>query len=176
MILIAGPYRTGSTWLFNAVRLTLIHANREVYGASIHRYDPQRKEHNHIIKLVKYDPRLAQSATHVFTSFRNVYDTIDSMRRRAVIAEPGFINETLHQNITDHILHLLNWEKHSNFRLWFPDIYDRPEWVIKQIAHHLNVKADPRAVNTAINNLTIPETGYDPVSLLHAGHITKPKK
>ena len=171
-VIIAGIYRSGSTWLYNAVRLSLINSGASVYGCYIDDYVPDKNKY-HVIKMVKYDPILAKDSV-VFTSYRNLNDIIESMKRRAEINnDPKFVNEGRHENINSYLVDLLKWQAHSDYCMWYDTLIKEPQQIIFDIAKTLTININNiNEVLQELDKIQIPKEGYDPITLYHANHIT----
>ena len=61
LILIAGMKRSGSTWMYNAVRLMLKDAGKDVYGCWIDDYDESNTAEFHVVKTHKWDKDLVEN-------------------------------------------------------------------------------------------------------------------
>ena len=71
-IVTAGMKRSGSTWLFNVVRMLAErqYGKRNVYSAWYGDYDRADKREVHIVKVHGFDRSLVEAGTLVFTSAR----------------------------------------------------------------------------------------------------------
>ena len=83
LILVAGMYRSGSTWLYNAARMYLqeMHGEDSVYGCYITDYDPQNEKPFHVVKGHEYIPEIVEAADLIVLSERNFEDIAISMSK-----------------------------------------------------------------------------------------------
>ena len=175
IIIVAGIYRSGSTWLYNAIRLSLKCAKKKVYGCYVGDWNKKHKAEYHVVKLVRYDEELPHlpELEAIFTSYRNLDSIIGSMKRRAEnLTDDRFINETKHENISDYILNLLKWQQWSDYMMLYERAMRQPAQTIHQICAVLNIEPDVNLVCEKLNALKVPKTGFNKTTLLHAGHIT----
>src|SRR5262245_49638153 len=97
----AGMYRSGSTWLYNAVRLIL--AKAEVPGLAagwIAEKDTLLKHKNPVVKTHAFDADLAACETAVvLTSHRDLRDVLASLHRKF---NTGFSLQPLRDAVESH--------------------------------------------------------------------------
>ena len=143
MIIVAGFHRSGSTWLYNCVRLLA----------------PNHK----VIKEHRYNYGMATSAHYVFTSTRNIVDIKKSWKQ--------FKNEDLDDwKLNKWVQHQIYWNKHTSYLMEFERMVNKPHVVIREIAQILN--ADPAGIYEKLQEIQPPEIGQDPETLLFHNHIS----
>ena len=83
LILIAGMYRSGSTWLFNAVRmfLELKYGKENVYGCYITDYKREDERQFHVVKTHEYIQEIAEAADLIVLSERDFPGIAASMSK-----------------------------------------------------------------------------------------------
>lgn len=170
LVVIAGIKRSGSTWLYNAVRLSILHAGRTVYIAGDgNNYDPRCKADFQIMKRHPYDPVLVDAADYIFTSDRDDDGIRESLKR-------AFDTE-----LTDHRLKrmrndLRRWRKRTDFHAEYDDILNNKQKIIKGVSQALGLAFSPEDVSEVLRQLeaTKPPTdrNYDEVTFYFKNHIT----
>jgi len=175
VVIIAGIYRSGSTWLYNAVRLLLKDAGFSVYNSFGDNYDDSKDGDYHLVKIHKYDKDLMLKGDYILTSYRSLKGIVGSMKRMKLInQDPRFINGTRANNINRYILDLLKWNMNSDYMMLYGELINHPARVLKNIVETLRIK-EPDEYNRIIkelNNLKIPDQGFDPITFYHKGHRT----
>jgi hypothetical protein len=184
--IIAGIYRSGSTWLYNAVRL-ICAQHGTVYGCFEGSYNSGNAADYHIVKAHKFKwPRgfeLIDDNTTVITSIRNTFGIKESMQRLINLGKSG--NYTQVERLTQYLEWLSYWNcfvkpewNDNQFPvLKVPVQYGRivscPEKVIREVSEYMNLKCNEQEINIALRALKPPHEGIDPITLLHANHITQ---
>lgn len=166
IIAIAGIKRSGSTLLYNAVRLTLEHAGMEphIYGESNRPpYDEPA-----IIKIHRFRKDVAEQADHVFISNRGYTDVKDSLER--------FNGEEQRwERLVLFYKWLQRWSLYSTPEHYFEykDLTEDIEGCVKRIASILRVYVVPENIVKELQQIEPPENGQDPKTLLFSNHITQ---
>jgi hypothetical protein len=159
LILAAGMPRSGSTWLYNALRLLLGDDPDLVAGW----VDDVAGRQAAILLVKVHDPYdLAERTDLIFTTYRPLPDVAASLGRM------GWPNDmTAMQRVKAQREF---WAPRSNCDIAYSDIVESPAETVSRIAGVLGVANK----NIAGQLLTMkePATGYDPVNLLHHGHRT----
>lgn len=166
IITIAGIKRSGSTLLYNAVRLVLEHAGMEphIYG------ETQRGPYEEpaIIKIHRFRRRIAEEADHVFISNRG-YDEVKSSLERFNGEEQSW------ERITLFYKWLQRWSLYSTPDHYFEykDLTEDLKMCVERIASILDIYVVPEQVVKQVLDLEPPESGKDPTTLLFSNHITQ---
>ncbi len=168
LIVIAGIKRSGSTWMYNAVRLILKHAGYSVAGGGEQHFDPNCEADYQIIKVHPFRPELAKAASYVFTSDRDDEGIRASWQR--------FSGEVL----TDEKLAtwrgwLKQWDEHTRCSMLFDELRNETQRriVMKELAEILLLHMTLALVRRDLDNLAPPtDADYDPETLLFKNHIT----
>ena len=177
LILSAGMQRSGSTWLYNATRLLLIHSplTREISGygwigdLSI---IPQKKImlikiHDFSEKILHLDlPKI------ILYSYRDVRDALASSKRKWD-QEPSLeLADRLIQN--DH-----QWRSHAHFIMRYESMLKDQQGTLTELTNILKINDDAKVqeIIAQIDALTYENPGnknplYHMENLLHKGHIT----
>ncbi len=181
LILCAGMTRSGSTWLYNTVRLLLeLEYPGEVYGCWYNNYDPSHVARYHVIKLHAPNDDLAEKAEKIVTSYRDLRDIAAS----AWIRNWASTEEELFQFVVSAVNCHDYWVKHSGSNISYDKIVDQPLFVMQQIGKYIGLRPDldfmsiliqienlPAANSVADqHNPLILEQYHHPVTLLHQQH------
>ncbi|CAL5218872.1 g606 [Coccomyxa viridis] len=174
VIITAGPERSGSTWLFNAVRLLCHDAEQPLdpfwisHLTDSHLQDRGSAQGPHI--LVKthawsddWDPR---AATHTFLTHRDLRGVLASYQR------VGWAFDISQAYVEEH----MRWREIAQHDFAFEDIVSKPAQQLQILAQRLGIQ--PRSEWTAlvdcINALKPPSSGPpDPVTKLWPRHLSK---
>lgn len=169
--------RSGSTWLFNAVRQILKTSGAPDLAGG---YGGQMKEllthRTPIIKVHPFDAELAAMADVVLTAHRDLRDVAASMQRHYEI---GFSTVLVNYWVRDHT----RWAQCAAYDLHYENLLvDKLAEVKKiaavlklpsQILEQLPYEAILREIEGEKFEKPFSEsTAYDAVNLLHKGHIT----
>jgi hypothetical protein len=165
-IVCAGCHRSGSTWLYNAVRL-IMESKNEVYACFVTEYDPENKSQVHVIKTHNWHKSLEENADKIFTTKRDLRDIAASAIRRGLIEEEDAISY-LRKVIKKEYM---PWKSHSDLEIVYEDLIINKNLQIQNIAKVLKVTVKPNDIHQKIENLPIPEV-FDPLTQLHPNHIT----
>lgn len=167
IITIAGIKRSGSTLLYNAVRLTLEHAGMEphIYGES----NRPPYEEPAIIKIHRFRKEVAEEADHVFISNRGYDEVKDSLER--------FNGEEQRwERIVLFYKWLQRWSLYATPKHYFEykDLTEDLDTCVYRIADILDLSwVQLEDVACELNQLEPPENGQDPKTLLFSNHITQ---
>ena len=176
----AGMKRSGSTWVYNAVRSILQRAQAPDLAAGwIADQDQLLKHQTVILKTHVYDAALATRADVTLISHRDLRDVAASLHRKFNVA---LSTEGVRETFNDY----MNWKKGAAYDLRYEQLLvDRiPE--LRKIASVLKLPAvtvttlDFTAIDREIaaekfNEDRSQGQTYDSVNLLHTGHITDGK-
>ncbi len=165
--------RTGSTWVYNAVRFLLEATGAGVYASWCEHYRGPIKgdTRTHVVKVHEPD-HLTFPYDILITTHRDLAERLGSLIRMGWLAKA----ESAVVNARKRALKLDDfWATRSNLVVSYENIEHQPECVILEIAHALRIPADlsiVQQVNSKILAMSQPEYGqkYDPLTLLHPGH------
>jgi hypothetical protein len=173
----AGMYRSGSTWLYNAVRLILKNVGvpelRAGWIADRNRLLPGK---NLVIKVHAFDRGLVSSKTVVLTSHRDLRDVASSICRKS---KRPFAMAGLRETVEHHA----KWSRLSAFDLRYEDLLIDKRRELQNVTNALRLPGDATArlpfdlILKQIEDERFCEEratpgGHDTVNLLHKGHIT----
>jgi len=164
----AGCHRSGSTWLFNAVRLIMEVTGDEVYSCFATDYDAENTAPIHVVKCHNKRKFLLDS-DRIFTTKRDLRDIAASAVRRGLIDQSECI-DYLHRII---VREYRPWKPFSHLEIKYEDLVRNKNLYIQDLAKLLKVEVNPAAIHKKIESLPIPKGNQrDPVTLLHSNHIT----
>jgi hypothetical protein len=175
-IICAGMVRSGSTILFNIVRLLYEHkcGASNVYGCWIKQYDKNDPRHVHIVKIHKYNEKLIDNDTLVITSRRDIRDVAASLMRK------GWIRDGIIPSIEKVLDKYVAWYQHSIYDMSYEDMCQNRVEIIKEIAVALKLEisnSDVHKINEHIKSLSYWSEGkrtrvYNEITLFHKHHIS----
>lgn len=176
VIVIAGVPRSGSTWLYNAVRLICETAKLDIYACWVADYTPD--EHSicdvHLVKLHNAKD-LNFPHHHVLTTQRDLDERLASLLRMGWIdPTPEAILKAAkgHQMIDSY------WRERTDFETSYENIRNAPANAVAQIARCLSVPlraADRDYIAKSLTELKEPTNkanslDHDQKTLMHPKH------
>lgn len=179
-IIAAGMNRSGSSLIFNAIRLSIIEefGHTNLYSCFINDYDPNRKEMFHLIKV--HDRKSLQKIGYdaLVTSYRDLRAVTGSMLRMGWLAdEESQILSTL-DNYTENFRY---FSARANLCLRYEHFCYNPKEIVKAIPSLFGFSGDIEFEERVIEQLTgvLPPAGLpsgnletaNATTLLHRGHI-----
>lgn len=172
LIVTAGMPRSGSTWLYNAVRLLLEYTGKLDIGSGWISDFNSFKDHDVVILKIHYfEPVIANNATTILYSYRDIRDALASFKRK-------FGNEPSIEQARKLIHNDKKWREKASFIMKYEDMIAAQEKTLEKIAGFLGItNANPIQIIQDINNMTY-EKGekrndvYNMENLLHKNHIT----
>ncbi len=175
LVVCAGAHRSGSTWLYNAVRLILIDSGKSVYGCFATNYDPKNEAEAHVVKTHNVVDYLKENADCIFTCRRDLRDIVASAVRRGLIDESEalpYLEKIMKREYE-------SWKRHSNLEIQYERMIRRkkPDYV-KELAQIMGIEdIDPLDIIGKIDSLTVPQSkeDFNEETQLHHGHITNGK-
>lgn len=169
-IIAAGIPRSGSTWLFNAVRLLEKYKYENVYCAWIDDHEDVKCDVR-LIKVHDIDEKYISEANLVFCTHRDLRDIVVSLCSMSWLREDEMLSAA--SNIRR--IHEF-WSAQSCLDLSYEKIVFDPIGSLTSIARALDVRVSEgliREIERAIPTKTeLSCRDYDVVSLLHPGHVT----
>lgn len=174
-VVVAGVPRSGSTWLYNAVRLLSKAAGLHTKGGWIGDIDPHHVPDCdlHLIKL--HDPKdLTFAYDCLLSTHRDLSERLASLTRMGWLSmETEAIRAAAEAQTQLH----LYWAERSSLEVSYTDITLAPQAALKQIAECLNIgpqDAEICVVARKLADLAPPPSGnggtYNSETLLHPGH------
>lgn len=167
-------YRSGSTFLYNAIRVLLRHAGADVWGGGTEAFIATTGEEAdvYVVKEHRYIETLASYSDEVYVSTRNPKDAWLSMRR--------FMNargEPLPEfkDSREWVSWFNKWKPLAKYTLFFDDLVEEDgEWnALKDLNHLLGTDVKLKHVLRSLRSeLAPPEEGKNPDTLVFADHYT----
>lgn len=178
LVLSAGMPRSGSTWLFNAIRLMLNQQGSEAgdltscWISDLPKLPPTPRQ---LVKLHNYDAGLADAAEFVAYSYRDIRDALAS-RFRKFGSQPTL-------EVADHFIdqHRL-WTARADYVMRYENMLEDPQGELHRLASALRLDGiDTAQISSELANLSYASTGhkngtYNEMTLYHQDHITDGRK
>ena len=174
VILVAGMRHSGSTALFNIVRLGLKYASRK-HTANYSEYiEPKiiKREAGltHLIKIHDFRNDYFKQADIVITSRRDLRDTIASAKRRDFSMLNKLGGEVLYAR-HNRLLHE-TWHQRSDYEMSYDDFIEDMCLEIEKILRVVGI--DANLASLVLAELKVLPTNQYEKTLLSATHITDP--
>ncbi len=171
-IISAGLHRSGSTWLFNVLRLIFLETNQEIYSCFMP-FDQAQFKSNNIVKIHKYHPSALNFADFIFLTKRDLRDIAASAVRRKLI--PLKL-----EAIIDYLTEVVNkeylpWKPFIDLEIEYEKLIKNKRSYIALIGEKLNQKLTRPLINTIYTKVETMSKNvkvFDPISQLHPNHIT----
>ncbi|PRW45481.1 arginine--tRNA chloroplastic mitochondrial-like isoform X2 isoform B [Chlorella sorokiniana] len=172
VVIAAGPERSGSTFLYNALRLLFQHARQPcdayylkcITDAALDERGVGQPGAPHVlVKTHGWSEHWDLSrATHIFVTHRDLAQVLASYHRL------GWAWEVPEEYVRHHVI----WQRHAELDVAFEDIAARPLWALQQLADRLGLQVDCAAVLHDLDILPVPKHWMDPVTQLWPAHIS----
>lgn len=176
IILIAGMRHSGSTLLFNIVRVASELAGLSVKGAYSEKIESTKELADScqvlLIKTHEYRDDIADISNFTLTTIRDLRDTVASAKRRkfAMLDRVGGVVEYAKFNRALHD----SWYKKSDFVFEYEAFMYKPFHIIQQVLSALEL--DGSLADEIYKRVTsLPKDNYA-LTLLSDTHITDPKR
>lgn len=180
IIIVAGIYRSGSTWLYNAVRFLTEEAGYKTQG-TFALWERSDEYDCHVIKthyIYPYRRLRIKKPDFIITSRRDKEDIINSMKAQIEKGlDPQFENAGKYDDINKYFGWLDIWRKRKA-HIYEMDFEDLDYKRIKKILHKLNKAMDLDlgynqicAVEKRLSEMVPPTEGFDHETLLTPTHI-----
>ncbi|WP_375278973.1 hypothetical protein [Alteromonas australica] len=170
LVLVASIPRSGSTWMFNCIRLIFKLKNIDFYSDWYDSYDPQNQSPIHLVKLHDPEYYLASLADIVITTRRDVRNSVASLIRMKWLER----EEDAIFNVTDRLVNFVHpfWESKSNLEVEYCDLKNAPESVISRVAEKIGLPLNEKqamTISAQLKNLKPPKK-FDTETQLHPNH------
>jgi hypothetical protein len=175
VVVSAGMMRSGSTWLFNALRLLLQAADEPVYAFWINDWQPReaRGARYLLVKLHEANERLGDAPWRCYTCHRDLRDVAVSLRDMG-LAEDGDDQLRAVREARDGYDF---WARRANLDIAYQSIVDDAPGVLTSLAADLGIDVSHEDLVSIAASLSSMEAGaipaeapYDPLTLLHSEH------
>ena len=176
LIVVAGMRHSGSTALFNIVRLALLKAEvKFVSGYAENESWYGNRDKGDVVKLIKvheFRDDIAYTNGFVFTTRRDLRDTVASAVRRGfrTVSDMGGAAKYARYNRTLHDI----WMPHSNYVFIYEQFMQRPLSVIESMLDRLGLNRF-WAQEILAELVSLPTDKYKE-TLLSPTHVTDPER
>jgi hypothetical protein len=175
LVVCAGIPRSGSTWLYNAIRLLLQHEHgeRRVYGAWVDRYDATNASRWHVVKIHDPSEPLAWRAKCVVTSRRDLRDIAASAWKRGWVSDNASTLALLDSIIAQHAF----WRPRAAHEMVYERMRSNAASELECLAGALGMSLSQQgilATIAAIDSLGHDDASaddFDSANLMHKKHI-----
>ncbi|MEP5568773.1 MAG: sulfotransferase domain-containing protein [Halioglobus sp.] len=171
LIISAGMPRSGSTWLYNALRLILEESLLEFDSGW---FDDKRDQigiQRLLIKTHHFEAEFRNQSALIFYSFRDIRDSLASAKRMFG-HDPSLARARLYYE------NYQTWSKIADYTMKYENMKQSPDETISSICNVLGLtNINPDKIANRVGRLRHdPKEGhgdrYNPVNLLHKNHIT----
>jgi len=134
LVVCAGMYRSGSTWLYNTVRLALLKAGFSVYADTESKYDAKGEADWHVVKTHVFREDLRKKAGLVIMTKRDLRDVAASAIRVGKIKHKDiipFLNTT--------VARYDQWRRFASLTLAYEDIHKDKIEATSAVMQHLGL-------------------------------------
>lgn len=172
LIICAGMMRSGSTWLYNAVRLACAATGGRVHAGWIDDFRMDDAADFNVLKIHAPDEHWSARSAFVFTSRRDPVGIARSAKRMKWVETDEEASMVARQAIAHHAF----WNPRSAYETVFEDIGVLGAFHVEALARILGVPLDRRASLQLVEQLDAleheagPETHHDPLNLIHKYH------
>ncbi len=172
-VVCAGMRRSGSTWLYNTVRLlcALQGPTRGRFEDTWQINDDGKPIEADIVKVHRFAESWLFGADKVLLTYRDLRDVVASAIRRGLIANAPI-------PATQYLLKAVvseydRWEPYADLALAYADIMKDKVAATAKVAAVLNISTDPSVVAAMVEALPLPTQGKEDIEiLLHPKHFT----
>ena len=171
LLLCAGFPRSGSTWLFNVMRVALQQAGMPTYAAWIDDYDEQNPAPVHLVKVHDRSP-LIEEAAAIFVSTRDLRDVAASQALHDPSSDdPDEVVDHMHERLFHHG----PYERRAHYHLVYEAMMRDKPGHIDEVLAKLGIDGNAQAIDDAVESLQVREPSadgrYDTTNLLLVGHV-----
>lgn len=173
LIVAAGSIRSGSTWLYNAIRLVLLAGNRTVVGCWIDDIVKHEIGSHDFILVKTHEPNetLRNQAWRIFTSHRDLRDVARSSRDFLGTDTLGDLTAYVSVPVAHHDY----WVKHADYDMRYEQMIKDEACVVHHIAEKLSIEISMDQKKDIVDQIAkLPEPNnadsYDESTLLHPRH------
>lgn len=142
LFLCAGTPRSGSTWLYNAMRCILARRFPDLYACWVGDFDRDRAAAAGavLVKLHANDDDLARKADVILTCHRDLRDVAASSQSMGWASDDSQLLDLIRNWRSFHEY----WSSRSQIDLVYSDIMERPEEALRAVAAALDVHFEDR--------------------------------
>lgn len=168
-IVCAGFHRSGSTWLYNVVRIMCeeVYGKQNVCARFFNQWDQSQKASCYVIKTHRFQPSLID-ADFIFTTIRDLRDVAASAVRMKMIEESQAYTWTVNLLKQEYE----PWKKYTQLELVYEHFIEKKVVSIARIAKRLKFDLDAQIIHEKVESIKIPTDKADVVEQLHPNHIS----
>jgi len=172
-ILVAGIYRSGSTWLFNAVKLIAEASTEQEFTTAFYQSEQYnyRDEEFVIVKTHKYYPNIIRDFDFIFTSNRDPLDIFYSMQnvhKKGISSE--YRNASNFLGLNEFTGWLEEWNNHTDYCMEFEQMMEDKKQVLTDIADVMGVDVDINKIHKKLLKMKAPKQGHDTDTFMSEAH------
>lgn len=160
--IVVGMRSSGSTWLYNVVRLGFSQNINSGYGS-----DPNFPSHLTVIKKHDFSKNYVDGKRFVIMSVRDPRDMAASAIRRNIASDSKSFLDIEYRNY-------MNWKPYVNMEIRYEDIVYQPVSLVEKILRAIGSEKDPVDVEKQVANLPLPQH-HDILTQLWHNHRTNGK-
>jgi len=152
-VLVAGMQKSGSTALFNIIRLCFIESGSVPHSSWYHFYEPKNISVHHVVKVHALEEDFREWADIIFTAKRDIRDSMSSAKRclKEFMPKGDYdFDEVLKLNTG----YYFDWKPYSDYEFVYEDYTTNHTKVIAEIAEKLGVSINPKEVYSKLIDLT----------------------
>lgn len=166
IIIIAGLYRSGSTWMFNAVKELLCLNDKSIKICNDPNNIPNCLDTDYlIIKTHEYDQLLKDKSHYIFTSYRKLSEYKESLSR--------FMGEEIYDDrVTQDYQSFMKWDVYSNYCMKYNDLITNKKKVCNDLAKVLELPSVSKKFITHLEKIKPSDKNFDEDTLYYKSHIT----
>jgi hypothetical protein len=163
-------YRSGSTWLYNCIRLILQTQYDNVYSCWVNDYAESDPAPIHLVKIHKPDEELIKLTSEIYTSRRDIREIAGSMMRMGWLDSADIISYLDWITASVHPF----WFKNAKMEIDYSEIHQATRLLVEKIGHSLDIHYDVLQSQTICDQLNQlrPSDQYDHMTQLHPNHIS----
>lgn len=174
-IVMAGMHRSGTTWLFNVLRL-LVCEGGNCYCVFVQDFDPRQMRAVNVVTAHRFDGDLVRMADVLLLTHRDVRDVVASAVRIGILEPRREVVLSWLDNMVEWEYE--RWRPYANLDITYWEAqFDRTTW-IRKVAEAIGVTADEARASRIRDEVETIGLGsrtlerYDPVTHLHPRHVT----
>ena len=170
-IVCCGMRRSGSTWLYNVVRMACGGAAGRVWAGFEDTFEPIDVDHR-VVKAHAFDVAWVFGADRVFGSIRDLRDVAASAVRRGLV--PPTVEKVVRWLFRTAIEEHEAWEGYCNAIVRYEDMIVDKVAAARAVIDGLDLgdNVDAEAIVKGVDALPMPGRIVNPVTLLHHDHFT----
>lgn len=173
-IVAAGIPRSGSTRLYNIIRLGMLQFfdKDQINAGWINNYSHQEGKHN-IVKVHDYDPKWLEYGKHIFTTKRDVrYIASSAYEHKPYdrFTNPNQLVGSMHNVLKTYDL----WKEVSHYEVVYEDFPSKKEIIVKDIFDIIGLPVDVTKLLDELSQIGNSKNRFneDGESLMHIQHFS----